>query len=86
MASGSGVGALAGGGAGSGVISFEAAFDISSSDSSSIILRSVASRSDLEGPNVFLIFEGAIVESMKSSSCSDSEASFMGSRNVSFDF
>lgn len=60
----------------------EGAFDISSSESSSIIFRIVSSRSLLEGRvDLGLGFE-AVVEGMKSSSCSDSEASRIGSVGV----
>lgn len=83
MTGGSGVGSLTGLGlsiAGGGEASFEGAFDISSSESSSIIFRKVSSRSDLEGPVTFALgLVEVVVEGMKSSSRSDSEASFIGS-------
>ena len=80
---GSGDGDLAGAGlstTGGGVASLEGAFDISSSESSSIIFRNVSLRSDLEGPlGLGFAFVLMVAEGMKSSSCSDSDASFMGS-------
>lgn len=77
MAGGAGRSATGGGGE----ASLEGAFDISSSESSSIIFRNVSLRSDLDGPLGlgFAIVVVVVVEGMKSSSCSDSEASFMGS-------
>ena len=79
---GSGVGSLAGAGlsiTGGGVGSLEGALDISSSESSSIILRKVSLRSDLVGPMGLGFTFVLVVDGMKSSSCSDSDASFIGS-------
>ena len=82
---GAGDGSLAGGAGrsatgGGGEASLEGAFDISSSESSSIIFRNVSLRSDLDGPlGLGFAIVLVVVEGMKSSSCSDSEASFMGS-------
>ena len=76
MAGGAGRSATGGGGE----ASLEGAFDISSSESSSIIFRNVSLRSDLDGPlGLGFAIVLVVVEGMKSSSCSDSEASFMGS-------
>ena len=59
--------------------SLEGAFDISSSESSSIIFRIVSSRSLFERRVDLGLGLEAVVEGMKSSSCSDSEASRIGS-------